>query len=264
MSPVVRKKGATRQRVRGKGQRVPASAVPSNTRRGLVLEDVLKHAARLFAEKGYSGTSLQDIADAVGLQRTSLYYYFETKEDLLAAMIKEVTVSAAQRNRDIRGASGRSAADRLCDMVFDSVIRILAHPMQMRLLDKIEGELPASLAGSYLESKRTVRDEMIQVIADGIEAGELIQIDKRAAAFALLGMVNWTAWWYVPGKGLRPDEIATIMARLARNALSRNGAEPVRPTSRGIINGIRSELDRLERLASESVIAEAGYVRRPD
>lgn len=220
-------------------------------RRDLVLDEILKHAARLFAKKGYAGTNLQDVADSVGLQRTSLYYYFETKEDLVAAIIKDVTVAAAQRNRSLRSVPGRSALERLSDMVFDSVIRILEHPDQLRLLDRIERELPETLAETYLQSKRAVRDEMIQAIDEGMKTGEIMQMDARVAAFALIGMVNWTAWWFQPGKGLAPSEIASIMSRLALNALSRTAGVSAAPTARGVIEGIRNELDRLEGLVTK-------------
>jgi AcrR family transcriptional regulator len=216
-----------------------------------VLDQILKHAARLFAEKGYAGTSLQDVSDSVGLQRTSLYYYFKTKEDLIAAIIEDVTVAAAQRNRSLRNVPGRSALVRVSDMVFDSVIRTLEHPEQFRLLDRIEAELPDTLAATYVQSKRAVRDEMIQAIIEGMRSGEIVQVDPRVAAFALIGMVNWTAWWYQPGKGLDPKEIATIMSRLAANALSRGASTPAESTARGVIEGIRNELDRLEALVAE-------------
>jgi AcrR family transcriptional regulator len=255
----VRRKSAGRAlKSRDKRRDSAAAASPqSNVRRDLVLDEILRHAAKLFARKGYSGTSLQDVADSVGLQRTSLYYYFDTKEALLSEMIREVTVAAAQRNKRLRSAGDRSATDRLFDMVYDSVIRILEHPEQLRLLDRIESELPESLAATYLQSKRTVRDEMIRAIDDGIESGELVNVDSRVAAFALIGMANWTAWWFQSGKGLDGAQVAELIARLAVRALAREASGPMKTTAHGIIDGIRAELGRLEAVVGDAARAPA-------
>ena len=203
----------------------------------------MRQAAILFADKGYNGTSTQDIADAVGLQRTSLYYYFKTKESLLAAMIEQVTVSAAMRNKKISTHSDSSVLQRLGDLAYDSVIRILEHPLEMRLLDRIENELPAPLHKTYTDSKRDIVNRVIQVISDGIESGEINETDPRVAAFAIIGMANWTAWWYKPDGVLPKEEVAKMISRMAVGALARpnSQAAPIE-----IISGIRAELDQLE------------------
>ena len=56
----------------------------SSTRRDLVMSEILEHATRLFAQRGYDGTTLQDIADAIGITRPGLYNYINSKEQLLA------------------------------------------------------------------------------------------------------------------------------------------------------------------------------------
>ncbi len=208
----------------------------------------MRQAAILFAEKGYKGTSTQDIADAVGLQRTSLYYYFKTKESLLAAMIEQVTVSAAMRNERISTHSGSSVLQRLGDLTYDSVMRILEHPLEMRLLDRIENELPAPLFKTYTKSKRNIVNRVIQLISDGIECGEVNETDPRVAAFAIIGMANWTAWWYKPSGALSKEEVARMMSRMAVGALARPNSQagPIE-----VISGIRAELNQLEAQVSK-------------
>jgi len=220
-----------------------------NTRKKLVREEVLRCATELFAEKGYAGTTTQNIADAVGLKRTSLYYYFKTKDELLEALIEEVTVDSAKRNEAIRGQSTNTVLERIGSLVQDTVLRTLERPLTVKVLDRIESELPESLLGGYVEAKRSVRDEIIALVTEGIENGELIHIDPRVATFALIGMANWTAWWFAPGKGLVPEEIAQSLSRLATRALANNNSakEP-----QDLFATVREDLDELERHFSSS------------
>lgn len=62
-----------------------------SVRRDLVENEIYDHAARLFAERGFAGTSLQDVADAMGLTRSALYYYVKNKDELLARLVSEIT-----------------------------------------------------------------------------------------------------------------------------------------------------------------------------
>ena len=70
----------------------PTKSAPPRRRR----EEVLETAARVFREKGYESTSIQDIADAVGILKGSLYYYMDSKEDLLYEILKGVHEEALE------------------------------------------------------------------------------------------------------------------------------------------------------------------------
>ena len=59
------------------------------------MSEILEHATRLFAERGYDGTTLQDIADAIGITRPGLYNYISSKEQLLAELVRDVSESTA-------------------------------------------------------------------------------------------------------------------------------------------------------------------------
>ena len=69
----------------------PRAGRSGTARRELVENEIYEHATRLFAERGFAGTSLQDIADAMGMTRPALYYYVKSKDELLAKLVTEVT-----------------------------------------------------------------------------------------------------------------------------------------------------------------------------
>jgi AcrR family transcriptional regulator len=177
-------------------------------------EEVYAAALRLFTEKGYHATSMQDIAAAVGLYKGSLYHYIGGKEDLLAQVF-----------------------ERAMDGLLADVERIVADSSfqpsaQLRLVIRAHVEAVASnldaltvylhefraLAGETLE---TVRDQRSRyralvetVIARGVRCGEFATDDVGIATLGVLGMCNWVAQWYRPGGRLGPRQIADHFAEM--------------------------------------------------
>jgi AcrR family transcriptional regulator len=74
---------------------------------------IMEEATRLFADRGFAGTSLQDIADATGLTRPALYQYFGSKEELLSRLVSELTEGPADELGEIRRRTGTTATERL-------------------------------------------------------------------------------------------------------------------------------------------------------
>src|SRR2546425_4678982 len=79
----------------------PAGA--STARRELVENEIYEQAIRLFAERGFAGTSLQDIADALGITRPALYYYVRSKDELLAKLAADVAGGSAAQITEVAG-----------------------------------------------------------------------------------------------------------------------------------------------------------------
>jgi AcrR family transcriptional regulator len=173
--------------------------VPSRSstaaRRQIIEHEIIEHAARLFAERGFAGTSVQDIADAMGMSRPTLYYYFKGKDDLLASLVTEVTEGAAAEIRAVARDGAKSATERL-----RSIARLLAswraqQPGRFLLLIRSESVLPPDLARVNERAKRSTLRELTKVIEQGIAAGEFRMVDARSAALAVLGICNWVLLW---------------------------------------------------------------------
>ena len=77
--------------------------------------EILKAAARVFRLKGYHATRIQDIADALGMQKGSLYYYISTKEDLLKGLVEDILEKSVELMNQIHNTSFKpSEKIRLC------------------------------------------------------------------------------------------------------------------------------------------------------
>jgi AcrR family transcriptional regulator len=206
--------------------------------------EVLDKAASLFAKRGFAATNLQEIADAVGVSRPSIYYYFSSKEALLEQMVRGVTLPVTQIFDAL------DAASRLVLWVTDP-------HMHFKLIERTENELPVALANAHRASKRRVLDSMVKLIEAGIIAGEIRAVDPRVAAFAILGMCNWTASWFSASGPLSAKQLAAAIADLAVASVHRTsvGGSDIR----SLTKSIRESIDLIEVLyPKESEKAPSG------
>ncbi len=183
-------------------------------------ERIFAEAVRIFGEKGYHATSMQNIADAVGLQKGSLYHYISSKEELLfkiferstGALTKELEAIIASddspKNKLHRAIQAHLTA--LCEhldiyTVYLSERRVLSGRTHARV--RAEGERHARL--------------LEQIIQQGIASKDLRTVDSKMTAHAILGMCNWLYQWYSPTGRLTPHAIAEIFSDLVVDGLAR-------------------------------------------
>lgn len=159
--------------------------------------EILRAALEAFRDKGYHGTTLDDIAQRLGIRNTALYHYFPDKEAILYACHQE-SLGELERLLEAVGADERDARDALAFLVREHV----------RVMIETLAASPLAFEVSFLRSEhqeevirrrdryeRAVRD----LIARGIAAGEFRALNPKTATFAILGAINWIARWYRPG-----------------------------------------------------------------
>lgn len=171
---------------------------------------ILHSALRAFRENGYHATTLEDIADQLGLRNTALYHYFPDKESLLyechRRSLDEVTplIDEAMERHD-------TATDQLAYVIREHV-RVM--------IDTLEGsplafEVPA-LSAEHQAEIVAARDRyeggLREILARGVESGEFRTVDPKIAAFAILGAINWIARWYRPEGELHAPELGAQFA----------------------------------------------------
>jgi AcrR family transcriptional regulator len=218
------------------------------TRWALMEQEIFDHATRLFAQRGFSGTSFQDIADAVGLTRPALYHYVKSKDDLLAKLVAEVTVVAATDIGEVAKRVELSAVQRLRDIVQLLVRRQGEQGERFRLLLRSEADLPEAAAAAYAENRRAVLRSLTDVIEQGVAQGEFRPVSATVAALGTLGMVNWVAWWYHAGSQFDLDSVCSELAEMAVHSIAAEEGRLAAPTPVDALRNVRSELDRLEGL----------------
>lgn len=221
----------------------------SGPRRDVLMLDVLSKAEALFESRGFASTSLQDIANEIGLSRTSMYYYFPSKEALLGELVRGVAERTAVIFAALGEAAGMSHSARLEAAAKQLVLWVTDPQTHFKLLDRNESELPEAFATAHRKTRRRVLSDMTAIIEGGIAAGEFKVVDPRVAAFAILGMCNWTAWWVLPSREPDRKDIAEQIATLALGTVRRSDAGAAAQDVRSLAASIRENLELIERLA---------------
>lgn len=182
-------------------------------------EQIFTEAVRIFKLKGYHATSVQDIADAVHLQKGSLYHYISSKEELLLKIFERSTGALTQRLQEILS-SDLSPTDKL-QRAIDAHLVALTTQLDLYTVYLSERRVLTGRIHSQVrtEAERTAR-LLEQIIQEGIDAGDFRTTDSKMAAHAILGMCNWLYQWYSPTGRLTAEQIAAIFSDLVIRGLA--------------------------------------------
>jgi AcrR family transcriptional regulator len=153
---------------------------------------ILKSASVLFAERGFRGVSISDVADAAGLVKSSIYHHFENKQALYLAVLGDMAHQSREQME--AGAQGATWRERLCGAV--SVLGKLIGPQSHVLSLMLGGlaQVSANVDNQGSAAIALVRREFSAIlrreIETGIGAGDLRSVDPELAAICLIGLVS--------------------------------------------------------------------------
>ena len=183
--------------------------------------EIAKAAARVFNEKGYSNTNLADIAEAMGIDRASLYYYVSNKQELFDEVVRE----ASERNIAAAEAARLSIdlpLEKLQTVVTELMTSYAAnYPLlYVYLRENLSHVDPERTEWSkYMRGlSHRFEDAVIAIVQEGIDDGSIRPLaSARVLAFGVIGMVGWTNRWFVPDRS--PESAEVIGKAFAEIAL---------------------------------------------
>jgi TetR/AcrR family transcriptional regulator, cholesterol catabolism regulator len=169
-------------------------------------------AAHVFNERGFNATSLSAVADSLGMDRATLYYYISNKQELFDEVVREASernIEAAEAARTAEGAP----LDRLRVVITELMKSYAAN---YPLLYVYLRENLASVDPERTEWSKYMRglshryeDAVIAIVQEGIDNGSIRPLaSARVLAFGVLGMLGWTNRWFVPDRS--PESAETI------------------------------------------------------
>jgi TetR/AcrR family transcriptional regulator, cholesterol catabolism regulator len=169
---------------------------------------VVDTAAKLFAERGYDGTSISELTAATGLAAGGLYHYIEGKDDLLIAICDELLEPLLARAREIVAAEAPPVT-QLRNLIEAWVAHVVAHRHHMLVFTQERQAIERQTRWRHVRSQRKAFEKILDdVLARGEANGSMTFADRRLSLLALLGMVNYTPQWVRPNGRLSPAEIA--------------------------------------------------------
>lgn len=188
--------------------------------------EIVAAAARLFREKGFSGTSLGDIAEALGTDRASLYYYVGSKDELFHEIVRDAAEANAAQAELIRDSS-ESAPAKLENLVRSLMSSYATHYPYLFVYIQEDLSKVSDGRSEWARQMRAINkrydDAVVAIVQDGIDDDTLrTTTSARVIANGIIGMVNWTHRWYRNGERAMPDaeEVGAAYADLILNGLA--------------------------------------------
>ncbi len=190
----------------------PASTVTPHVRekRERRRAEILHAALKAFRDNGYHTTTLEDIADQLGVRKTALYHYFPDKESILYECHRESLA-------EISGLIER--AETCCDTAAERFAYLIREHVRV-MTETLEGsplafEVPAlspERRAEIIAARDSYERVLRGLIEQGIAESQFREVDPKIAVFAVLGAINWIARWYRPEGAVQAGDLGSQFA----------------------------------------------------
>ena len=167
--------------------------------------ELTREAARLFAAKGYHGTSMGDIAEAMGVQKGSIYSHIESKQDLLWEIASD---GAAAFHAALDGVTDDAPAGERIRLALRAHLRVVSEQLDAATVFTREWRyLDDERRQAFVAERRRYEERIRELFRDARDLGELrSDLDLGVAALLFLSSANWAYTWLQPGRDT--DELA--------------------------------------------------------
>lgn len=172
-------------------------------------QDILHAALRAFRENGYHATTLDDIAEHVGVRKTALYHYFPDKEAILYECHRE---SLGEIRQLMKEASKLETAPEQLGYIIREHVRVMTDTLDGSPLAFEVPALSAERQAEVIAARDRYERSLRKIIDQGVKDGEFRPVDSKIAVFVILGAINWIARWYRPEGALHALELGSEFA----------------------------------------------------
>jgi TetR/AcrR family transcriptional regulator, cholesterol catabolism regulator len=192
--------------------------------------EIVKAAAKVFKQRGFGNTTLSHVADELGTDRASLYYYVGSKEELFEELVSDavrlnLTMAQAIQEED---APAPEKLRRLIVGLMESYAEDypVLYVLIQENLDHV-GEARAGWANEMKQINNGFVDVLIEIIEEGQREGTIAAAcEPWLAAYGVMGMLGWTNRWYRPDSSTSADQIGAAFADMVLQGLAVDGAKP--------------------------------------
>jgi TetR/AcrR family transcriptional regulator, cholesterol catabolism regulator len=186
-----------------------ATSIPSRPREA----ELHATATRLFRQRGYHATSMQDLGEALGMNRGSLYHYITGKDALLWAILNRALDLLEARVLPVLDADA-PPVERLTGAIREHLRVAADHADELSLIQIELRALDRERRRDIIARRNAYEGRWRAALAAGIADGSLRPVDVRLAGIGILSACNWFTQWYRPSGQMSVDEIADTFAEL--------------------------------------------------
>ncbi len=186
---------------------------------------ILDAAAQVFSQKGFHAASMQDIAEAVNLQKGSLYHHVSSKQEILALLLDQALDLLIEHMETVI-AQPLPADAKLRLATAEYLTTILEHKELAAVLLLEHRSLDPDLAANHKFGRDRFEGLWRDLVRQGMEEGVFTYPDTTMAVLAIMGSLNWAITWFRPDGSLTPSQIADQFAELILSGLRTRPEKP--------------------------------------
>lgn len=179
-------------------------------------ENIVAVASRLMSEKGYKGASLQEIADLVGIHKSTLFHYFKNKEELLLSVLRIAIEDVTKNLNLILEDDSLSPQEKLKSAITNHLNLLVKYKYNVNVYHSEIRFLSDEKRKEYLETRKYYASCFEQIVNEikGGDSGLFEGLDSKIVTFGILGMSNWTIKWLSGSGRLSTDEVAAVFYKM--------------------------------------------------
>jgi AcrR family transcriptional regulator len=183
-------------------------------------DEIIDAAIDMFHARSYAETSVEDVANAVGILKGSLYYYIDSKEDLLFRILDDVHVDVEKILEDALGRADLPPLERLALYVSEQVKYNAKNLKKVSIYYHDIDQLSGARLDGIKARRKQVENHVVGLLREAQQAGEIdADVDVRLAANCTFAPVVWMYTWYRPGGKITPIQLGEFCANFVINGL---------------------------------------------
>ncbi|WP_114778905.1 TetR/AcrR family transcriptional regulator [Botryobacter ruber] len=179
---------------------------------------ILEEAAKLFKERGYSGTSMRDLAEKVGMEAPSMYNHIRSKDEILEIICFHIANTYVSQLSKIES-SEDSFIDKLKALIRLHIRMIIEDGAAVSVTNNDWKFLPDDKLKEFKDIRRGYEKRFAAIIEQGMAAGEFHDVNVSVALFTILSAVRWVELWYRPNRGVSAKALEETITTILLNGL---------------------------------------------
>ena len=169
-------------------------------------ELIINEATIIFKQKGYSATSMRELAEKVGIEAASLYNHIRSKDEILEEICFSVAHEYLSFITEIEERDW-TYTDKLKGLIDLHIKLMIERPNDVSVANNDWKNLSDPKKKLYKEVRKGYENRIANILTKGMQAGEFRQLHVSVALFTLLSSLRWIELWYRPGRDVTPDEL---------------------------------------------------------
>lgn len=186
-------------------------------------EKITEHSIRLFEQKGFSETSIQDIVESIGVTKGTFYYYFSSKEELLMEIHLRYICELLRHQEEILRDQTKSCKEKIYEVVYMLISSIKSQGSSAKVFFREMQNLSEERLSQITPKRDQFRFNIEAVLEEGVKNGEFrAGMNPRIVTFGILGAANWSYQWFNPAGRMSEKEVASILVEMILEGIEKD------------------------------------------